>query len=138
MKHFPDQVQLVLYPIALQNNPKSLTVAQAALCAGEQGKFWEMHHMLYQQQTQWLSLASPLSRISELAKGLGIDVTTLESCVKSERMRPILDDNQTQARSLQVHSTPTVFVNAQRLIGAENDFVGTIQRELSRVKRSSQ
>lgn len=137
-KRFESQVQLVLYPIALNDNPKSLAASQAALCAGEQGKFWEMHHMLYEQQTQWSQLASPLPRISEFAKGLGIDVTTLESCVKSERMRPLLDANRAQARSLQVHSTPTVFVNTQRLIGAENDFIGTIQRELDRVKRSSQ
>lgn len=138
MKSFAGQIQLVLYPIALNDNPKSLAAAQSALCAGEQGKFWEMHHMLYEQQTQWSQLASPLPRISELAKGLGIEVAILEGCVKSERMRPILDANRVQARSLQVHSTPTVFVNSQRLIGAENDFIGTIQRELARVKRSSQ
>lgn len=137
MKNFAGQVQLVLYPVALSDNPRSLAAAQAALCAGEQGKFWEMHHMLYEQQTRWSQLASPLPRISEFAKGIGIEVATLESCVKSERMRPILDANRAQARSLQVHSTPTVFVNAQRLIGPENDFIGTIQRELARVKRSA-
>lgn len=137
LQRFTGQVQLVLYPIVLNNNPKSLAAAQAALCAGEQGKFWDMHHLLYEQQSQWVQETDPLQRISELAKTLGIENSALISCVHSQRMRPILDANKAQAHSLQVHSTPTVFVNAQRLIGAESDFVGTIQRELARVKPSS-
>jgi len=127
----------VLYPIVLNNNPKSFVASEAALCAGEQGKFWDMHHLLYEQQPQWVQATDPLQRISELATSLGLQREALTSCVNSQRMRPILDANQAQARSLQVHSTPTVFVNSQRLIGAEGDFVGTIQRELARVKRSS-
>ena len=46
MQRFEGQVQLVLYPFAL--NPTSEVATQAAWCAGEQGKFWEFHHMLYQ------------------------------------------------------------------------------------------
>jgi protein-disulfide isomerase len=129
---------LVLYPIVLnEKNTASLIASQAALCAGEQGKFWDMHHMLYEQQDQWSRLADPLDRIGDLAKGLGVDGTLLTSCVKSGRMRPLLEANRNQAREARVQSTPTVFINAQRLIGADGDFVGTIQRELARVKRPS-
>jgi len=48
MQRFEGQVQLVLYPFAL--NPTSEVATQAAWCAGEQGKFWEFHHMLYRRQ----------------------------------------------------------------------------------------
>ena len=51
MQRFEGQVQLVLYPFAL--NPISEVATQAAWCAGEQGKFWEFHHMLYRRQELW-------------------------------------------------------------------------------------
>ena len=137
LQRFEGQVQLVLYPLALNDNPQSLVASQTALCAGEQDKFWDMHHLLYEQQPQWVKAPDPLQRILTLAKGLALQADALIDCVNSQRMRPILDANKTQARNLQVNSTPTVFVNAQRLVGADSDMIGTIQRELDRVKRSS-
>ena len=62
MQRFEGQVQLVLYPFAL--NPTSEVATQAAWCAGEQGKFWEFHHMLYRRQELWNRLAAPLERLS--------------------------------------------------------------------------
>ncbi len=53
MQRFEGQVQLVFYPFAL--NPTSEVATQAAWCAGEQGKFWEFHHMLYRRQEMFIN-----------------------------------------------------------------------------------
>src|SRR5712691_10370577 len=71
MQRFEGQVQLVLYPFAL--NPTGEVATQAAWCAGEQSKFWEFHHMLYRRQELWNRLAAPLERLSEFAKDLNLD-----------------------------------------------------------------
>jgi len=138
MQRFEGQVQLVLYPFVL--NPASEVATQAALCAGEQGKFWEFHHMLYRRQELWYHLAAPLDRLSEFAKDLSLDTTALKSCVESGRMQEIIKADKTYGQQLQVTSTPTVFINAYRVVGAssEGELVRLIRQELDRVQRAGQ
>jgi protein-disulfide isomerase len=137
LQQFEGEVQLVLYSYAL--NSRSEVAAQAALCAGEQGKFWEFHRMLYRRQAQWSHLANPLSQLLEFTNGMELDRAALKSCVQSGRMLKLIRADQDYGRSLQVHSTPTLFVNNQRIIGTqpEADLVRTIRQELARARRPS-
>ena len=138
MKRFKDDVQLILYPYAL--NSRSEVATQFALCAGEQDKFWQAHRMLYQHQASWHRLNNPLSRLLELAAERDLDTTALEQCVKSGRMKSLVEADQAYGRSLQVRSTPTVFINTRRIVGAQSeaDFVRTIRQELARAERTKQ
>jgi protein-disulfide isomerase len=131
------EVQMVLYPFVL--NPRSNVATQAALCAGEQGKFWEFHRMLYARQDQWSQLSDPLEFLLGHAEALGVEKTALQSCVKSGRMQQLIDADQTYGRSLGVRSTPTLFINNQRLVGTqtEGDLVRVIREELARARRAS-
>lgn len=138
LKRFETDVQFVLYPFVL--NPTSAVATQAAWCAGEQGKFWDLHRLLYARQAEWFRLSNPLERILEFAQDIRLDTAALKSCVNSGRMQQLIDADKDYGRSLQVHSTPTLFINEQRIVGvpSEADLVRTIQRELARVQRSSQ
>jgi protein-disulfide isomerase len=139
LKRFEGQVQLVLYyPFAL--NPASEAATQAALCAGEQGKFWEFHHLVYLRQAEWSHANDPLVRLQDMAKNLQVDPVALKSCVQSRRMLPLIEADRTYARSLEIRSTPTLFINEKRIVGAESegDLVRTIRQELERVRRSTQ
>ena len=137
LARFEGDVQLVLYPFTL--NPTSEAATQAALCAGEQGKFWEFHRMLYARQEQWRRLPNPRQRLEEFAGDIGVDITALASCVRSGRMLKLIDADKAYGRSLGVRSTPTVFINDKRIVGAqqEGDFVRTIRQELDRVRRQA-
>jgi protein-disulfide isomerase len=137
LKHFDTEVQLVLYPYVL--NPTSEVATQAAWCAGEQGKFWDFHRLLYSRQVEWYRLSNPLNRLLEWAQELHLDTAALKSCVQSGRMKQLIEADKDYGRSLQVHSTPTLFINEQRIVGAhsEADLVRTIRRELARVQRTS-
>ena len=138
MQRFEGQVQLVLYPFAL--NPTSEVATQAAWCAGEQGKFWEFHHMLYRRQELWNRLAAPLERLSEFAKDLNLDSAALKSCVESGRMQGRMQADKAYGQQLQVSSTPTMFINDYRIVGtqSEGELVRLIRQELSRARPQSQ
>jgi protein-disulfide isomerase len=138
MQRFEGQVQLVLYPFAL--SPTSEVATQAAWCAGEQGKFWEFHHMLYRRQELWNRLAAPLERLSEFAKDLNLDATALKSCVESGRMQDRMKADKAYGQQLQVSSTPTMFINDYRIVGtqSEGDLVRLIRQELNRVQPQGQ
>jgi len=142
MQRFEGQVQLVLYPLALNPaaNPASEVAAQAAWCAGEQGKFWEFHHMLYRRQELWNHLAAPLERLREFGKDLNLDAMALKSCVESGRMQTLVAADRTYSQQLQVNSTPTIFINDNRVVGArpEGELVRLIREELDRVQPQGQ
>jgi protein-disulfide isomerase len=138
LKRFEDKVQLVMYPFALSETSEVAT--QVALCAGEQEKFWQAHKMLYQHQAQWHRLSNPLDQLLELAGANGLDTESLQQCVKSGKMKPLVKADQDYGRSLQIRSTPTVFINNRRIVGAQSeaDFVRTIRQELDRAERAAQ
>jgi protein-disulfide isomerase len=138
LKRFEGEVQLVLYSFALR--PNTTVAAQVALCAGEQDKFWELHRLIYLRQAQWARLNEPLDRLLEFAKELGLDTTALKSCVRSDRMLPLIEADKAYGRSLDVTSTPTVFINNQRIVGAQSDgdLVRVIRQELARVRGTAQ
>jgi len=134
----------VLYPFAL--NTTSEVATQAAWCAGEQdrfgeqGKFWEFHHMLYRRQELWNRLAAPLERLSEFAKDLNLDTAALKSCVESGRMQDRMQADKAYGQQLQVSSTPTMFINDSRIVGtqSEGELVRLIRQELNRVRPQGQ
>lgn len=138
LARFEGDVQLVLYPFTL--NATSEVATQAALCAGEQGKFWEFHRMLYARQEQWRRLSNPHQRLQEFTVEIGVDAAALASCVRSGRMEKLMHADKAYGRSLGVRSTPTVFINDKRIVGAqqEGDFVRTIRQELSRARQQAQ
>ena len=138
MTRYEDRVQLVLYPFAL--NPRSEMATQLALCAGEQGKFWQVHRMLYQRQGQWSHLPDPFAQLLTYGREAGLDTEALKSCVQSGRMAKLVKADQNYGRSLQVRSTPTVFINNQRIVGAhsEADYVRVLRQELARAKRQAE
>jgi len=135
LKRFEGKVQFVLYPFVL--NSRSEVATEAALCAGEQGRFWDFHRLLFRRQAQWSHIVNPLDRLLEFATDLHLDTAALASCVKSDRMLKLIKADLAYGASLQVQSTPTLFVNNERIIGArpEVELVRVIQQELTRAQR---
>jgi protein-disulfide isomerase len=137
LARFKGEVQLVLYHFAL--GAASYVPMQAALCAGEQGKFWAFHDRLYALQSSWRPLSNPLPRLLEMAANLGLDTEALNSCVQSGRMRGLIEQDTAYGRSLQVSSTPTLFINDKRIVGAqgEGELVRVIREELESARRTA-
>ena len=137
VERFGGEVQFVLYSFALRE--RSNIAAQVALCAGEQGKFWEMHTLIYRRQTSWNTLRNPLATLLQYATEVPLDTAVLKRCVQSGRMQELIKADKTLGHNLQVRSTPTVFINEKRIVGAqpEYEYARVIRRELARARRAT-
>jgi protein-disulfide isomerase len=103
------------FPLNIHRN--TLNASNAAACADEQGKFWEMHDVLFATQHLWNGEATsnPDGVIKDLAKQIpGIDTGKLNECIDSRRMLPKVQAHQKLGNDRAVSGTPTfVFENNQ-------------------------
>jgi len=88
------------YPLD-QLHPNARKAAEAAHCAGEQGKYWEMHDVLFQNQR---ALAPP--QLAEYARALGVGGAAFEQCVSSGRYAPQIERGLTDGTAAGVQGTP--------------------------------
>jgi protein-disulfide isomerase len=94
-------------------HPHASVAAEAAEAAGEQNKFWEMHHALFKHQKELADLD-----LGHLALTLGLEIYKFESSRTRERHRKrISDDFESGVRS-GVNKTPTLFINGRKYLGA--------------------
>jgi protein-disulfide isomerase len=93
----------------------ALAAAYAAEAAGLQGRFWEMHHKLYDQQNAWKELDD--TKIQEVfvnyARDLKLDVDQFKRDMLSQRVASRVHLDRERADALGVDSTPTIFVNGK-------------------------
>lgn len=97
-------------PYPLPGHPHSLPAAQAALFARDQGKFWQMHDALFENQT---SLDVPT--IVRLGVKLGLDGAALKKAIDSGKYVEEISASREQGRGAGVESTPSVYVNGRKL-----------------------
>lgn len=102
------------YPLP-QYEPGSSWAANAAECAADQGKFWEMHDYLFQEQRKQGPNTFTQARLRNMAEALGLDTGQFDSCFSRQDHAQTIRDNVAEARQLAVTGTPTIFVNGQRV-----------------------
>ncbi len=95
----------------------SLTAAMAAECAADQGRFWEYHDALLAALRRDPS-AVQISDFERLAANIGLDTTTFDECIESQKHREAMLREDIEARDAGVDSTPTVFINGVRYQGS--------------------
>ncbi len=106
------------FPLSIHRNTWDASLA--ASCANEQGKFWEMHDLIFQNQDKWNGEATkrPRGPLGDLAKGLGLDMTKYNSCMDAEKYRPQVQANLQEGERRQVQQTPTFVIGTQMVPGA--------------------
>ena len=104
------KVKLAYIHLPLSNHRHALPAAEASMCAGAQGRFWEMHDAIFASQPQWTALASAAAVFDSLAAGTGIDMATWRACVESGVMRPIIRSDYERAVRSGANSTPTFLI----------------------------
>ncbi|MET0650000.1 MAG: thioredoxin domain-containing protein [Pyrinomonadaceae bacterium] len=96
-------------------HPSAQLAHMASLAAGEQGKFWEMHDLLFADQS---SLTR--ARAVQLAAQLGLGAARFDRDLDSDRLRQVIADDRGAGQRLGVQGTPTFFVNGRRYTGARS------------------
>ena len=108
------------FPLAGHKN--TLNASNAAACADEQGKFWEMHDLIYGTQYLWSDLTSgslsgdPDKHFKNIARQIpGVDGAKFDECVDSRRNLAKVQAHLKLGEDRGVHGTPTFFVGNQQL-----------------------
>jgi protein-disulfide isomerase len=116
---YGDRVRLVYrdFPLQAPGSP-SFTAALAAECADEQGAYWEMQRLLFENQPHfdWAS-------VRRYARGLSLNEEQFDDCLENERFRQEILDDQADGQAYGVTGTPTFFVNGRRYEGSISDLV---------------
>lgn len=107
-------VRWVLYDY-LVGFPNSLPASIAARCAGEQGRYWEMHDLLLARQNEWGARQDPGGSFRDYAESLGLDEGTFGACLEERRPLEEVLASHAYGQSLGVTGTPTLFLNGRRL-----------------------
>jgi protein-disulfide isomerase len=89
--------------------------ARAAEAAANQGKFWEMKDLLYANQSEWSSLPDPAPKFMQYAAALGVDESRFAVDMASQEVRSKVESDYQTAQSLGLNSTPTFFVNGEKI-----------------------
>jgi protein-disulfide isomerase len=109
------------YPLPMHRN--TWQASNAAACADEQGKFWEMHDMLFNQQDRWNGQATsrPKGQFEGYAKAIGLDVAKWETCYDAEKYQSRIKANEQFAIKRGASQTPT-FVIGNKMVGGAIGF----------------
>lgn len=110
-EEFGDKLQITYREFPLPNHQHALPAASAAEAAGMQGKFWEMHALIFEHQNEWKVTFDARSIFEGYAKQIGLDVERYKRDVLSDRVEQRIFLDGKRGRSMGVNSTPTVFIN---------------------------
>jgi protein-disulfide isomerase len=127
---YPKQVQLAFrdFPIA-GLHPQAHKAAEAARCAGDQGKFWEYHDRLFESQAH-----ATIADFKRFAEQLKLDGNSFAACLDSGKHAAAVQADVQEGTRLGITGTPTFFINGRLVVGALplEMFQKIIDRELRR------
>jgi protein-disulfide isomerase len=110
------KVQMVYINLPLPMHTQAFSAAKAAMCAGAQGKFWEMHDRLFSTQREWGGQADAAQRFARLALELNLDPAAYRDCVDNDRTAPLILNDAMQATGAGVNGTPAFVVNRTQML----------------------
>ena len=104
----------------LPTHQYSRYAALAAQCAGEQGKFWEMHDQMFTHH-QWAQTGkNPRSLFRDMARGIGLDLDKYDACMDGQRYAGRIEASAREGEAAGVRGTPSFFVNGRPYTGRGN------------------
>ena len=125
---YGDKVRIVFKDFPLPNHAQAPKAAEAAHCAGDQGKYWEMHDRLFANQS-----AMEVPALKQYAAALGLTAATFDQCLDSGKFASVIAEDMKLGETLGVQSTPTLYVNGRPVLGAQpfEVFQSLIDEELA-------
>lgn len=113
---FGDKLQFTFREFPLtQNHQHALAAASAAEAAGRQGKFWEMHDLLYEHQNDWKDKFDVRPIFEGYATQIGLNMDRYRSDLAGETVAQRIFLDGKRGHSLGVKGTPTVFLNGREV-----------------------
>ncbi len=128
-QQLPDTKFVFRYFPLFQIHKNAIVSAYAAESAGEQGKYWEMHDLLFKNQNDWANLADPLDYFGQLASQAGVgDVEKFKTGITTKKFKDRVQKDLVESLSLDIPGTPTIYVNNHLI---KNDTLENMKKEAS-------
>ena len=132
LSEYAGKVNYVFRDLPLSElHPYAQKAAEAAECAGAQGKFWEMHDAIFANETDL-----GVNTLKKRAIDLGLNTTSFNECLDTGAMAAEVKADQAEGLKAGVDGVPTFFVNGRKLKGAQSleAFTAIIDEELAKVR----
>ena len=130
---YKDQIAFVFRNFPLTSlHPNARAAAAAAEAAGLQGKYWEMHNMLYEGQNSWGSLSSNdrTAFFTDYAKNLGLDTATFTTDLTADTVGQKINYDIAIGKQIGVNATPTFYLGGNKAENINNDQGGIDEDKL--------
>jgi protein-disulfide isomerase len=134
VKSYPDKVRLVYRDYPLQFHPQAFPAAEAAHCAGDQGKYWE-----YANNLMTVEGSLQEDDLKKRAGDLGLNVNDFTTCISGDKHEANIKASFEYGSSLGVTGTPTFFINGRMVVGARpvDELKAMIDEEIDRANRKA-
>jgi protein-disulfide isomerase len=110
LEKYPNDVKLVVKHFPLPMHTYARKAATAALAAGKQGKFWEIHEKLFANQRDLND-----AKVEAIAQEIGLNIEQFNKDLKDPAIASLIDRGINNGRDANVQGTPTIFVNGKLL-----------------------
>jgi len=129
---YGDKLRIVFRQYPLSIHPLAPKAAEAALCANEQGKFWQMHDAMFQNQA-----ALAVQDLKKTAAGLGLEAAKFDSCLDTGKTAAAVQRDLQEGTAVGVGSTPSMFINGRFLEGSQplDQLTAIVDDELRRLAK---
>jgi len=134
LEEYGDEVFYVFRDYPLGFHKHSQNTAEAARCAGDQGKYWEYHDKLFEEQETWKAESDATDLLVSYAEELGLDKEKFSSCLTEGKFVDAIKSDFELGQKVGVSGTPSFFVNGRLLVGAQpyEVFRQAIEQELGK------
>jgi protein-disulfide isomerase len=133
LSRYPQQLRLEFHHYPLVSiHANAMAASLAVEAAGEQGKYWEMHDLIFERQDEWSRSPNPEPDFLALAQRLGLNQDAFMQAMRSPQLQDRVLQDVVRAQQANVEAVPTFFINGQKqsLPPSIQAFVDTIESHL--------
>lgn len=137
-QEFSEKIAFVYRHFPLTQHKNAKPAAYAAEAAGKQGKFWEMHDIIFENQNNWSQEKNAKDLFIKYAQDLGLDIEKFKSDFDSKEISDKIENDYKGGLALKVNGTPSFFLNGKYLdirsgiISTEEKFRQLLQSEVDK------
>jgi protein-disulfide isomerase len=129
------KVRFVWVNLPLPIHQNAVPAAELAMCGARQGRFWQIHDLLFRNQSRWAGLREPGSYFLSLGDSAGANRDSLATCLREGAVRALVRADAEGAVRSGARSTPTFYIEGGLLVGAQPiEVFRTVLDSIVRVK----
>ena len=111
------KVKYVFRDFPLSIHSKAQYAHYAAECGKEQNKYWEIHNILFEKQSEWTESENLIETLTSYAEEIGLDKINFKECLSSEKYRDEVKKDKEDGLSYGIKGTPTLVINGKMIRG---------------------